>query len=410
MSKAKKAASRSEGKSGRGAAGKKPAPMTDRERKLAVLNYQPYDRLPIVHFGFWGETLTKWVQEGHLKEDLARAWGDGNPADAEISKLLGFDSNWSICYYPAHGMRPGFDWKVVKEFPDGSKHVLNGEGVVLLQKPGAGSIPSEIAHTFKDRATWEQHYRWRFQWVPERVTETQVMVNDHDEPWAKGGLGFLKAGKHDYMYGIHCGSLIGNLRNIVGVEQLSYLPVDDEALLDEMITVNADLCYQNVKTVLEAGAKFDFAHFWEDICYKNGPLVSPRVMRAKVGPHYKRLTDLLKQYGITIVSLDCDGCIDALVPIWFESGVNTMFPIEVGTWNATLTPWRRQHGRDLRGVGGMNKVMFARDRAAIDAEIERLRPQVELGGFIPCPDHRLAPDAKWDLVCYYCGRMRQVFG
>ena len=26
------------------------------------------------------------------------------------------------------------------------------------------------------------------------------------------------------------------------------------------------------------------------------------------------------------------------------------------------------------------------------------------------PDHRLAPDAKWDLVRYYCDRMRQTFG
>ena len=28
--------------------------MNNRERTLAVLRYQPYDRLPIVHFGFWG--------------------------------------------------------------------------------------------------------------------------------------------------------------------------------------------------------------------------------------------------------------------------------------------------------------------------------------------------------------------
>ncbi len=87
-----------------------------------------------------------------------------------------------------------------------------------------------------------------------------------------------------------------------------------------------------------------------------------------------------------------------------------MFPIEVGTWGASIKPWREQYGRVLRGVGGTNKVPFARDRAAIDAEVERLRPLVELGGFIPCPDHRIAPDAKWDNVRYYCDRMRKAFG
>lgn len=61
-------------------------------------------------------------------------------------------------------------------------------------------------------------------------------------------------------------------------------------------------------------------------------------------------------------------------------------------------------------MGGMNKTVFARDRAAVDVEIERLKPLVALGGFIPCPDHRIAPDAVWDNVRYYCDRMRQVFG
>ena len=75
----------------------------------------------------------------------------------------------------------------------------------------------------------------------------------------------------------------------------------------------------------------------------------------------------------TIVSLDCDGKIDRLVPIWLENGVNTMFPIEVGVWNASILPWREKYGREIRGVGGMDKKVFAYDYAAIDEEVERLR-------------------------------------
>jgi uroporphyrinogen decarboxylase len=58
----------------------------------------------------------------------------------------------------------------------------------------------------------------------------------------------------------------------------------------------------------------------------------------------------------------------------------------------------------------MRKHVFAEDRAAVDAEVERLKPLVELGGFIPCPDHRIAPDAQWDNLRYYCERMRSTFG
>jgi uroporphyrinogen decarboxylase len=135
-------------------------------------------------------------------------------------------------------------------------------------------------------------------------------------------------------------------------------------------------------------------------------LVSPKVFEAYVGPHYKRITDLLKQYGVDIVSLDCDGWIDLLLPIWLKNGVNTMFPIEVGTWDASIAPWREKYGKNLRGVGGMNKNVFSADYAAVDKEIERLKALIDLGGYIPCPDHRIAPDAKFENVQYYCEKLR----
>jgi len=58
--------------------------MTNRERALAVLRYEPYDRMPLVHFGYWHETLQKWAAEGHITEALAKAVEDGNPADYEL--------------------------------------------------------------------------------------------------------------------------------------------------------------------------------------------------------------------------------------------------------------------------------------------------------------------------------------
>ena len=383
--------------------------MTDRERTMAVLNYRKYDRLPVVHFGFWRETLLKWASEGHLTQHEAERWGDGNPTDAVVSAKLGFDFNYYSCFHPKTGVKPGFESKVLKTFPDGSQHVLNSLGVVILQNADAQGIPSEIEHLFKGRKEWEEHYKHRLQFTPDRVTTAPARAGDKMLRFDQGGLDFLKKDDRTYPYGLHCGSLFGVIRNFVGMENTAYLYVDDEPLFDEIIETVGELCYQCVRTTLETGAKFDFAHFWEDICYKSGPLISPPVFAEKVGPHYKRITKLVNSYGLNIVSLDCDGCIDALLPIWLENGVNTMFPIEVGTWDASIGPWREKYGRDLRGVGGTRKYIFAQDRVAVDAEIERLKPLVELGGYIPCPDHRISPDAKWDNVRYYCDRMHAVY-
>jgi uroporphyrinogen decarboxylase len=385
--------------------------MTNRERAAAVLHYEPCDRLPLVHFGFWrGITLNRWAEQGRLSMDLAQAWSDGNEADREVTRLLGFDFNWQNVFQPDRGLRPPFDRTVVAELPDGSKHVRGGDGVTNLERPGAGSIPAEIDHLLRDRDSWEEHYEPRYQWAEERVTHATVRIGAQAARWDRGGLDLLRSAERDAPYGLHCGSLYGDIRTTLGLVGSSYLQADDPGLYREIIDTVSELCFRNVEYVLAAGVRFDFAHFWEDICCRTGPLIHPRLFAEAVGPHYRRITDLLRRHDIDIVSLDCDGRIGALLPVWLENGVNTMFPIEVGVWGASIAPWRERYGPELRGVGGMDKRVFARDHAAVDAEIERLKPLVDLGGYLPCPDHRIAPDADFDLVRYYTDRMRREFG
>ena len=44
--------------------------------------------------------------------------------------------------------------------------------------------------------------------------------------------------------------------------------------------------------------QFDYASGWEDICFKNGPIVSVPFFRDVVMPRYKRIRKKLDQYGI----------------------------------------------------------------------------------------------------------------
>jgi hypothetical protein len=384
--------------------------MNNRQRAMAILHYENYDRMPVVHFGFWQETLDKWAEEGHITAAEARTWTDGNLTDAAVTAKIGFDFNWYNCFHPQTRLRPRIQTRVLEELPDGGRKILNEDGAIVLQKDDATGIPSEIDHILKDRAAWEKEFLPRLQFSQGRVLEEYVNAVTAWLRFDQGGLDYLRRGDWENPYGLHCGSLYGVIRNWLGLVGSAYMLVDDEPLFDEIIDTVGELCYRCTKATLESGAKFDFAHFWEDISFKSGPLINPAVFRAKVGPHYKRITDLVHSYGLDIVSLDSDGKIDALIPVWFDNGVNTMFPIEVGTWGSNIAPWREKYGRELRGVGGMNKKVFAWDYAAIDAEVERLKRLVDLGGYIPCPDHRIPPDGKWENVQYYCERMRKVFG
>lgn len=372
--------------------------MTFRDTTRAVLHYQPYDKLPVVSFGYWAETVQKWAAEGHITREEADDYcrtGDNGAGDRAIMKKLGFDFNWNSCVGASVDLFPHFARKTLEERPDGSSVIRDENGLIVLVKPDVVSIPAEIGTTLTDRKVWEEEYLPKLQFSMERISQEALEALRDD------------AGR-ELPIGIHCGSLMGTMRNLLGVEQLSYLMADDFELYTEIIDTMDGLCYQCVKAMLESGAKFDYGHFWEDICFKNGPLVVPAIFDEYVGPHYKKITGLLNSYGIDIVSVDCDGCIDRLIPTWLENGVNTMFPIEVGTWNASIAPWREQYGKKLRGVGGMNKTVFSRDYKAVDEEVERLRPLIELGGYIPCPDHRIAPDAKFENVQYYCDKMQNL--
>lgn len=375
--------------------------MNNRQRFNAIFHYENYDRMPVVHFGYWRETLKKWCDEGYLKPEEIADVTDGSPQEKAISSKLGFDFNYYTVYQDKAGfgsLFPQFEPKTLEVLPDGSRKVLNVDGAIVLVKPGIVSIPTEAGHTLVDRKSWEEHYLPRLQYSEERFDPEEMKRLAEESDSRQEPLG------------LYCKSLFGQIRNWMGITGISYLYADDEDLYREIIDTVGNLCYKSTKRILESGIKFDFAHFWEDICFNHGPLVSPKVFDEIVGKHYKKITQLINSYGFDIVSVDCDGKIDDLIPIWIKNGVNTMFPIEVGTWNASIKPWREKYGKQIKGVGGMNKHVFAEDYSAIDREIERLKPLVELGGYIPCPDHRIPPTAKWENVQYYCDRMRKIFG
>jgi hypothetical protein len=384
--------------------------MDNRTRTLAILNYEPYDHLPLIHFGYWVETLLKWASEGHITEEEAINYSDGNSIDVALNNRLGFDFCWKTAFTRIMRLDPPIERRILEQRLDGSRVVLNEDGVSVIEKPGIVSIPTEVDHLLKGRKEWDEIYKPRLHLDMDRINKGTTFVNGHNLQYDSGGRELLLEQNSAHPNGISCGSLIGYIRDWLGLVEMSYLMTDDEPLFDEIAETLCELSYQGTKAVLETGIQFDFAHFWEDICYKGGPLINPRMFARKFGPKYKRITDLLRTYGVNLVTLDCDGKIDALLPIWLENGVNIMFPIEVGTWNASIQPWREKYGKALRGIGGLNKHIFGHDRTAIDAEIERMRPLVELGGYIPCPDHRLPLEACWENVQYYCERMRQVFG
>jgi len=134
---------------------------------LSILNYKPYDRMPVVSFGYWDETLEKWHNEGHVTKDEWQGYiasGDNGPADKSVMKKLGFDFNWNSCFGGNTLLNPWFEEKVLEKYPDGKIKKIDMVGLIVIVKEGIRCIPAEVGHTLTDRKSWEELYLPRLQY------------------------------------------------------------------------------------------------------------------------------------------------------------------------------------------------------------------------------------------------------
>lgn len=192
------------------------------------LHFQPVDRFPAVHFGYWNELLFEWADQGKIPREIAEHWYDGGDADAQLDRLIGWDFNWSRTTDSNNSLCPAFEYKVLETLPDGPRRVQNGDGLIERIKPGIASIPSEDDYLLKDRETFETLYKPKMQYFPQRVDLSYYRHFNETRP-------------KDVPVGLHLGSVLGNIRNMVSVVGMSYLLYDeDEDLFADIVDTYAE--------------------------------------------------------------------------------------------------------------------------------------------------------------------------
>ena len=112
---------------------------------------------------------------------------------------------------------------------------------------------------------------------------------------------------------------------------------------------------------------------------------------------------------IEAIFVDSDGNIEELIPLWLEAGINGMYPLEVAA-GMDAVKLRREYGRDLLMTGNIDKRVLARDKAAIDRELEAKMPLASQGGFIPHLDHSIPHDVPYENFAYYWERKKELLG
>ena len=355
--------------------------MTNRERFLKTMEYQPVDRVPNWEAGVWGQTRDRWAREGLCEYDLHWDWFVGEEYFAMDEREYA-EINYE--------MLPPYEPEVVRE---DERYVVarNHKGILTRAlKEGVAhgtrasmdeylEFPVEKPDDFRElkkRYVSGHAGRYPAQWKPLRV------------PGWRDRSHVLILGRNAATAGFYW-----RAREWMGTEGVSFGWYDYPDLMHEMMEFIADFTIDVSRPAVEE-IDFDYVMIAEDFAMKSGPLLGPDTYREFIFPHMRRLVDFLKSHGVRYVMVDTDGNPEPLIPLLLDAGVDAIWPIERASESMDPIELRRKFGRSLRLFGGVDKRVLASNFEAIDRHLLELAPLIEEGGFIPTVDHTVPPDVS----------------
>jgi uroporphyrinogen decarboxylase len=362
-------------------------------RRIALFQKAPY--IPNYDSGPAPRTVARWHREGL-------------PAGVDLGAFFGFDEQEivrTISYDPIPGVAnrnepfPQTDewnmgrnaWGRVGKWH--RKHADDDEWAEAAFEVVRGGLQT--------RAEWEEI---RDQFEP-RIAERYG--DNWDEAHWKWPNRVAAWRGHQHWLVLEGPSMIGQIKEHLGFENYCLKLMEDPGMIEEIMEKRTELALAILdRAVTEV--EFDMLWFWEDIGYRNGPILSPEVFEKLAVPRYKRLSDWYRSRGGEIVSVDSDGDVRLLIPGWLRGGINHIWPLEPFA-GMDVVALRREYGQAFSMRGGIDKFCIAGGKEAIDRELDRVCPVVQDGGFIPHLDH-MVPDAPFENYCYYMEQKHLLLG
>jgi uroporphyrinogen decarboxylase len=283
----------------------------------------------------------------------------------------------------------------VLEEDDHSRVFLDADGIKKRVLKDGMSMPDFLEYPIRSREDWEA-----------LKADLDVSLARRVPPDWDGFVASLR-GPRSFPVSLlgYPEGLFGQLREMVGAERLLTSFYDEPAMIHDMLDTLTDLWLCLWEEML-ALFQPESVTFWEDMCYRAGPLISPKMFRAFLLPRYQRLTAFGRSRGIHHFLVDSDGDMRKLIPLWIEGGISGVYPFEVQA-GMNVEEIGAAYP-DLVVLGGIDKREVVKGPAAIDAELERRMPfLLQRGGFIPTLDHHVTSEVSWENYVYYRRRVAE---
>ena len=373
--------------------------MTPRERAIATALFQTPDRVPLEPGFGRRSTHARWVSEGMPE-------GERNPGRLAY-QLAGGTLPWpegGEGFFIDERMRPRFEEKVIERRGD-TQIVQDWKGNIC-------EISSEFTTEYLYNSIDFVTRRWLKCPVESRADWAEMQKRyDADDPARlpadAAALGQRLANR-DHVVQWHFSGPFWQLREWMGFEGLCVAFLDDPSLVREMVEFWTEYVAGLLRNALRHMTP-DVLHLSEDMAYKAHPMIGPAMTREFLLPCWKRWGEIARGAGVPVYAMDSDGCVDDLIPLWIEAGINQCDPLEVAA-GTDLPALRKRFGRDMAFYGGVDKRCIAKGGASIENELARLRPVITSGGYIPSCDHGVPSDISWPDWIRYVGLLARETG
>ncbi|MBL7077813.1 MAG: hypothetical protein ISS31_10105 [Kiritimatiellae bacterium] len=302
------------------------------------------------------------------------------------------------------GFSPVFESKILED--RGEHEVVQdfaGRAVLCFKGRRTGFMPEYIDHPVKDQETWEENVKWRLDPTTEaRYTDLPERMQNAREQAARGIM-ISQNLVGGYMF----------LRSLIGPGDLLYTFYDEPTLIHDCMETWLELADAVIARHQEY-VTLDELFLAEDICYNNGSLISPDMMREFLFPYYQQLIANIRSRQIDksrhlYIQIDTDGDAVPVIPVYQEIGMDVMSPFEVAS-GCDVVAIGKQYP-ELAMFGGIDKRILAESKEAIDREVERILPVMrERGGFIPTCDHGVPEEVPYENYLHYRKRCVELGG
>jgi len=176
----------------------------------------------------------------------------------------------------------------------------------------------------------------------------------------------------------------------------------------EVMHIEAEMLASLTERFL-SNTTIDAAIFSEPIGGNNGSLISPRMYEKFVLSTYTPLLDILKRHGVEVIIQRTYANARVLIPSMLKYGINCLWACETNAAAMDYRSIRREFGRDLRLIGGIDLDVLRNGKAAIQQEVEDKVPALlEQGGYVPLADGRVRADIPFENYTYYRQLLEKV--